>query len=31
MKKVNSLNRNGQKIVMSAVLNFPAGFDECKK
>ena len=31
MKKVTFLNRNGQNITMSAVLNFPAGFDERKK
>jgi fermentation-respiration switch protein FrsA (DUF1100 family) len=31
MKKVNFLNKNGQNITMSAVLNFPEGFDESKK
>lgn len=31
MKKVNFLSRNGQNITISAVLNFPEGFDEKKK
>ncbi|MEZ5399569.1 MAG: alpha/beta hydrolase [Bryobacteraceae bacterium] len=31
MKKVNFPNTNGQNITMSAVLNFPEGFDESKK
>lgn len=31
MKKVNFLNRNGQNVTISAVLNFPQGFDEKKK
>lgn len=31
MKKVNFLNRNGQNVAVSAVLNFPEGFDERKK
>ncbi|KAF0806299.1 hypothetical protein A6D6_01634 [Alcanivorax xiamenensis] len=30
MKKVNFPNLNGQNISMSAVLNFPEGFDESK-
>jgi uncharacterized protein len=31
MKKVNFKSRNGQDITISAVVNFPAGFDERKK
>lgn len=31
MKKVNFLNRNGQNVTISAVLNFPQGFDEKRK
>jgi hypothetical protein len=31
MKKVSFLSRNGQNITISAVLNFPEGFDESKK
>lgn len=31
MKKVSFLNKNGQNITMSAVLNLPQGFDESKK
>lgn len=31
MKKVNFLSRNGQNITISAILNFPEGFDEKKK
>ena len=31
MKKVNFLSRNGENITISAVLNFPEGFDESKK
>jgi len=31
MKKVRFLNRNGQTIMMSAVLNFPEGVDESRK
>ena len=28
MKKVNFLSKNGQDITISAVINFPQGFDE---
>jgi dipeptidyl aminopeptidase/acylaminoacyl peptidase len=31
MKKVNFQSRNGQNITISAVINFPEGFDEGKK
>jgi hypothetical protein len=31
MKKVSFLSRNGQNITISAVLNFPEGFDQSKK
>jgi uncharacterized protein len=31
MKKVSFLSRNGEDITISAVLNFPEGFDETKK
>jgi len=31
MKKVTFLSRNGEDITISAVLNFPEGFDERKK
>lgn len=31
MKKVNFLSRNGENIIVSAVLNFPKSFDESKK
>lgn len=31
MKKVNFQNKNGENITMSAVINFPEGFDDQKK
>jgi uncharacterized protein len=31
MKKVNFLSRNGQNITISAVINFPTGFDQSSK
>jgi hypothetical protein len=31
MKKVSFKSRNGQDITISAVINFPEGFDEGKK
>jgi fermentation-respiration switch protein FrsA (DUF1100 family) len=31
MKKVSFKSRNGQDITISAVVNFPKGFDESKK
>jgi uncharacterized protein len=31
MKKVSFRSRNGEDITISAVINFPAGFDEGKK
>ena len=31
MKKVSFLSRNGENITISAVLNFPEGFDQSKK
>lgn len=31
MKKVNFLSKNGQAITISAIINFPKGFDEGSK
>ena len=31
MKKVSIENRNGENITVSAVINFPPGFEESKK
>lgn len=31
MKKISYLSRNGQSITVSAVINFPPGFEESKK